>query len=41
MSEDKNYLRDKMTMIDLFLKKRGLNKDLQIKVKKFFEYYLK
>ncbi|CAD8060203.1 unnamed protein product [Paramecium primaurelia] len=41
MSENKNYLRDRMTMIDSFLKKRGLNKDLQVKVKKFFEYYLK
>ncbi|CAD8074933.1 unnamed protein product [Paramecium sonneborni] len=41
MSENKNYLRDKMTMIDSFLKKRGLNKDLQVKVKKFFEYFLK
>lgn len=28
MSENKNYLRDRMTMIDSFLKKRGLNKDL-------------
>ncbi|CAD8070386.1 unnamed protein product [Paramecium sonneborni] len=41
MSENKNYLRDRMTMIDSFLKKRGLNKDLQVKVKKFFEYFLK
>ncbi|CAD8064276.1 unnamed protein product [Paramecium sonneborni] len=41
MSENKNYLRDRMTMIDSFIKKRGLNKDLQVKVKKFFEYYLK
>ncbi|CAD8140670.1 unnamed protein product [Paramecium pentaurelia] len=41
MTENKNYLRDKMTMIDSFIKRRGLNKDLQIKVKKFFEYYLK
>ncbi|CAD8067514.1 unnamed protein product [Paramecium primaurelia] len=41
MSENKNYLRDRMTLIDSFLKKRGLNKDLQVKVKKFFEYFLK
>ncbi|CAK77349.1 unnamed protein product (macronuclear) [Paramecium tetraurelia] len=41
MSENKNYLRDRMTVIDSFLKKRGLNKDLQVKVKKFFEYFLK
>lgn len=41
MSENKKLLRDKMTMIDNFVKKRGLEKTLQVKVKKFFEYYLK
>ncbi|CAD8147118.1 unnamed protein product [Paramecium pentaurelia] len=41
ISENKNYLRDKMTMIDSFIKRRGLNKELQVRVKKFFEYYLK
>lgn len=40
MSENKRVLRDKMTMIDAFVKKRGLNKALQVKVKKFFEYFL-
>jgi hypothetical protein len=41
MSENKKNLRDKMTKIDSFVKRRGLNKELQVKVKKFFEYYLK
>lgn len=39
IAEKNKNQRDKMSIITSFIQKRGLNKLLEIKVKKFFEYY--
>ncbi|KAM3133944.1 hypothetical protein pb186bvf_013910 [Paramecium bursaria] len=39
LAEQSKTQRQKMSVITAFIKKRKLNKNLEIKVKKFFEYY--
>jgi hypothetical protein len=37
---DELYLK-KMALINSYIKKRGLSEELQLKVRMYFEYYLK
>ncbi|CAD8051638.1 unnamed protein product [Paramecium primaurelia] len=39
ITEQKKTQRHRMSMITSFIQKRGLNKELEIRVRKFFEYY--
>lgn len=41
ISEKRKEQKNKVALITSFIKKRGLSKELQFKVKKFFEYYFK
>jgi len=41
MSSKTDIFKEKMTMISVYLKRRKLSPHLQIKVKKYFEYYFK
>ena len=41
MEETRKLQRQKISIITSFMRKRGLNKSVAVKVRKFFEYYLR
>jgi preprotein translocase subunit SecA len=41
MSQKNDTFKEKMTMISVYLKRRHMSHALQVKVKKYFEYYFK
>jgi len=41
MKEKNDYFKNKMAIMNSFIKSRKLNKQLSMKVRKYFEYYFK